>query len=180
MLAGLVIDRDRALLAAADGYTNATDLADYLVRLGVPFRDAHHQVGRLVRTAIAQDRSLEELSLETIREQAPQANQDVFTQLTVGSTLEKRSVEGGTSLSAVEDAIMRVRRMLRERAIPDHRRNMYTQRDHCLQRNTIERGRSTDEGEPCRLSGCGGRNGRTTHCGGHSHRSRHCDLGRGR
>ena len=119
MLAGLVIDRDRALLAAADGYTNATDLADYLVRLGVPFRDAHHQVGRLVRTAIAQDRSLEELSLETIREQAPQANQDVFTQLTVGSTLEKRSVEGGTSLSAVEDAIMRVRRMLRERAIPD-------------------------------------------------------------
>ena len=119
MLAGMVIDRDRALIAAAEGYTNATDLADYLVRLGVPFREAHHQVGRLVRTAIEQDRALEELSLETIREQAPKANQDVYTQLTVGATLEKRAVEGGTALSAVEDAIGRVRRMLRERAVPD-------------------------------------------------------------
>jgi argininosuccinate lyase/amino-acid N-acetyltransferase len=119
MLAGLVIDRDRALAMAADGYTNATDLADYLVRLGVPFREAHHQVGRLVRTAIAQDRSLEELSLETIREQAPRANSDVYAQLTVGATLEKRAVECGTAASAVEDAIARVRRMLRERAVAD-------------------------------------------------------------
>ncbi|MBU3684290.1 MAG: argininosuccinate lyase [Phycisphaerales bacterium] len=119
MLAGLKVDRDRALQMAAEGYTNATDLADYLVRLGVPFREAHHQVGRLVRTAIEQDRALEELPLEVIREQAPKANQDVYAQLTVGATLEKRAVEGGTAVSAVEDAIARVRRMLRERAVPD-------------------------------------------------------------
>ncbi|MFO0784318.1 MAG: N-acetyltransferase, partial [Phycisphaerales bacterium] len=97
----------------------ATDLADYLVRLGVPFREAHHQVGRLVRTAIEQDRALEELPLDVIRQQAPRAEQDVYTQLTVGATLEKRSVEGGTALSAVETAIERVRRMLRERAVAD-------------------------------------------------------------
>jgi argininosuccinate lyase/amino-acid N-acetyltransferase len=119
MLAGLKVDRDRALHMAAEGYTNATDLADYLVRLGVPFREAHHQVGRLVRTAIEQDRALEELPLEVIREQAPKANQDVYAQLTVGATLEKRAVEGGTAVSAVEDAIARVRRMLRERAVAD-------------------------------------------------------------
>jgi argininosuccinate lyase/amino-acid N-acetyltransferase len=119
MLAGLKVDRDRALHMAAEGYTNATDLADYLVRLGVPFREAHHQVGRLVRTAIEQDRALEELPLEVIREQAPKANQDVYAQLTIGATLEKRSVEGGTAVSAVEDAIARVRRMLRERAVAD-------------------------------------------------------------
>jgi argininosuccinate lyase/amino-acid N-acetyltransferase len=119
MLAGLKVDRDRALLMAAEGYTNATDLADYLVRLGVPFREAHHQVGRLVRTAIEQDRALEELPLDVIRQQAPKANQDVYAQLTVGATLEKRAVEGGTAASAVEDAIARVRRMLRERAVAD-------------------------------------------------------------
>lgn len=119
MLAGITVNRDTALRAAAEGYSNATDLADYLVRLGVPFREAHHQVGRLVRTAIEQHRALEELPLDVIRQQAPKANNDVYTQLTVGSTLEKRAVEGGTALSAVEDAIVRVRRMLRERAIPD-------------------------------------------------------------
>jgi argininosuccinate lyase/amino-acid N-acetyltransferase len=119
MLAGLKVDRDRALQMAAEGYTNATDLADYLVRLGVPFREAHHQVGRLVRTAIEQDRALEELPLDVIREQAPKANQDVYAQLTIGATLEKRAVEGGTAVSAVEDAIARVRRMLRERAVAD-------------------------------------------------------------
>jgi len=119
MLSGLAIDRDRALQMAAEGYTNATDLADYLVRLGVPFREAHHQVGRLVRTAIEQDRSLEELPLEIIRQQAPKANPDVYAQLTVDATLRKRSVEGGTAVSAVEDAIARVRRMLRERAVAD-------------------------------------------------------------
>ena len=119
MLAGLKVDRDRALVMAAEGYTNATDLADYLVRLGVPFREAHHQVGRLVRTAIEQDRALEDLPLDVIRQQAPKANQDVYAQLTVGATLEKRSVEGGTAVSAVEDAIARVRRMLRERAVAD-------------------------------------------------------------
>jgi argininosuccinate lyase/amino-acid N-acetyltransferase len=119
MLAGLKVDRDRALVMAAEGYTNATDLADYLVRLGVPFREAHHQVGRLVRTAIEQDRALEDLPLDVIRQQAPRANQDVYAELTVGATLEKRAVEGGTAVSAVEDAIARVRRMLRERAVAD-------------------------------------------------------------
>jgi argininosuccinate lyase / amino-acid N-acetyltransferase len=119
MLTGLKVNRDAALRAAAEGYTNATDLADYLVRLGVPFREAHHQVGRLVRTAIEQDRSLEDMPLEEIRKQAPRAGQDVYTALTVGATLEKRSVEGGTAPSAVEDAIARMRRMLRERAVVD-------------------------------------------------------------
>jgi argininosuccinate lyase/amino-acid N-acetyltransferase len=119
MLAGLVVNRDAALRAAAEGYTNATDLADYLVRLGVPFREAHHQVGRLVRTAIEQDRALEDLPLDVIRQQAPRAGSDVYTALTVGATLEKRAVEGGTALSAVEDAIVRVRRMLRERVVVD-------------------------------------------------------------
>jgi argininosuccinate lyase/amino-acid N-acetyltransferase len=118
MVAGIKVNRENALVAAAEGYTNATDLADYLTRLGVPFREAHHQAGRLVRKAIEAHSSLEELPLDVIREQAPRANNDVYTQLTVSATLEKRGVTGGTGPKAVESAIERVRRMLRERAIP--------------------------------------------------------------
>ena len=118
MVAGIKVNRENALVAAAEGYTNATDLADYLTRLGVPFREAHHQAGRLVRKAIEAHSALEELPIEVIREQAPRANNDVYTQLTVSATLEKRGVTGGTGPKAVESAIERVRRMLRERAIP--------------------------------------------------------------
>jgi len=118
MVAGIKVNRENALVAAAEGYTNATDLADYLTRLGVPFREAHHQAGRLVRKAIEAHSSLEELPLDVIREQAPRANNDVYTQLTVSATLEKRGVTGGTGPKAVESAIERVRRMLRERAVP--------------------------------------------------------------
>ncbi|MEY3141824.1 MAG: hypothetical protein RLY21_317, partial [Planctomycetota bacterium] len=118
MVAGIKVNRENALVAAAEGYTNATDLADYLVRLGVPFREAHHQAGRLVRKAIETDSALEELPIEVIREQAPRANSDIYTQLTVSATLEKRGVTGGTGPKAVESAIERVRRMLRERAVP--------------------------------------------------------------
>lgn len=118
MVSGLKVNRERALEAAAEGYSNATDLADYLVRLGVPFREAHHQAGRLVRQAIERHEALEELPIEVIRAQAPKANSDVYTQLTVSATLEKRAVSGGTGPKAVESAIERVRRMLRERAMP--------------------------------------------------------------
>jgi argininosuccinate lyase / amino-acid N-acetyltransferase len=118
MVAGITVNRENALLAAAEGYSNATDLADYLVRLGVPFREAHHQAGRLVRKAIETDSALEELSIEVIREQAPRANSDIYTELTVSATLEKRGSTGGTGPRAVESAIERVRRMLRERAVP--------------------------------------------------------------
>ncbi len=118
LLTGITVNRENALLAAAEGYTNATDLADYLTRLGVPFREAHHQAGRLVRKAIERDSTLEDLPLDVIREQAPRANQDVYTELTVNATLLKRQVVGGTGPKAVESAIERVRRMLRERAVP--------------------------------------------------------------
>jgi argininosuccinate lyase/amino-acid N-acetyltransferase len=71
-----------------------------------------------VRKAIEAHSALEELPIEVIREQAPRANSDVYTQLTVSATLEKRGVTGGTGPRAVESAIERVRRMLRERAVP--------------------------------------------------------------
>jgi argininosuccinate lyase/amino-acid N-acetyltransferase len=100
------------------GYSTATDLADYLVQHGVPFREAHHQVGRIVRTAIEEKRGLEELSVESLQRHAPQVETDVYTSLTIDASLRKRSVAGGTAPTAVESSLDRVRRMLRERAEP--------------------------------------------------------------
>jgi argininosuccinate lyase/amino-acid N-acetyltransferase len=116
MLAGTKVNRERTLAAALGGYSNATDLADYLVRQGVPFREAHHQVGRIVRDAIQENRNLDELSVETLQRHAPKVQKDVYIDLTVDASLRKRSVQGGTSPTSVETAIERVRRMLRERA----------------------------------------------------------------
>ncbi len=116
MLTGTKVNRERTMAAAIGGYSNATDLADYLVRQGVPFREAHHQVGRIVRDAIHEKRNLDELSVETLQRHAPKIEKDVYTSLTIGASLGKRSVEGGTAPTSVESAIERVRRMLRERA----------------------------------------------------------------
>ncbi len=116
MLLGTKVNRERTLAAALGGYSNATDLADYLVRQGVPFREAHHQVGRIVRDAIVDQKNLDQLSVETFQVHAPKVSKDVYTDLTIGASLGRRSVEGGTAPSSVESAIERVRRMLRERA----------------------------------------------------------------
>ncbi|MFO0828306.1 MAG: argininosuccinate lyase [Phycisphaerales bacterium] len=118
MLAGTKVNRERTRAAALGGYTNATDLADYLVQHGVPFREAHHQVGRIVRSAIEAHRGIEEMSVESLQRHAPKVGADVYTSLTVDASLRKRSVAGGTGPTAVESALERVRRMLRERAEP--------------------------------------------------------------
>jgi argininosuccinate lyase / amino-acid N-acetyltransferase len=118
MLAGTTVHRERTRAAALGGYSNATDLADYLVGQGVPFREAHHQVGRLVREAIEEERPLEDLSVEALRRHAPKVEQGVYAALTVDASLRRRAVAGGTAPTAVESALERVRRMLRERAEP--------------------------------------------------------------
>ncbi|MDZ4828781.1 MAG: argininosuccinate lyase [Phycisphaerae bacterium] len=118
MLAGTKVNRERTMAAALGGYSNATDLADYLVKQGVPFREAHHQVGRLVRSAIEEKLGLEELTVEALQQYAPKVGNDVYTALTVNASLRKRSTTGGTAPSSVESALDRVRRMLRERAEP--------------------------------------------------------------
>ncbi len=88
---------DRCRAAAAGSFSNATELADYLVGRGVAFRDAHHQVGQLVRVAIERECALEDLSLDQIRGVAPAAEDGVFERLTLESAVARRDVPGGTS-----------------------------------------------------------------------------------
>ncbi|MFO0832735.1 MAG: argininosuccinate lyase [Phycisphaerales bacterium] len=112
IFAGITVRKDACERAARSGHTNATELADYLVSKGVPFRDAHDQVGRLVRAAIGRNLNLEALPLETLREHAPACGPDVFPALTPQAALAKREVPGGTGPAAVGEAIRSARASL--------------------------------------------------------------------
>lgn len=102
---GLQLRRERAAAASIAGYANATELADHLVRQGMPFRDAHHVVGRLVRFAIDEGVELQGLSLEQLRSVAPSIDERVYEALTVEAALARRDVLGGASPRRVREAI---------------------------------------------------------------------------
>ncbi|MCY4564553.1 MAG: argininosuccinate lyase, partial [Gammaproteobacteria bacterium] len=96
--------------AAVEGFTTATDLADYLVRKGEPFRDAHAAVGRAVAHAVEQGTSLDALPLETLRALAgPGVDADVFDVLDVDGSVAAREHVGGTAPEAVSRAIAAAR-----------------------------------------------------------------------
>ncbi len=90
---------------AAGGFTNATDAADYLVKKGMPFRQAHETTGRMVLDCLKQNRALLDLSLEEMRAYSPLFDQDVYEALSILTCVEQRRVPGGPAPQAVEDAI---------------------------------------------------------------------------
>ena len=109
MLETLTFRVDRMLHAAGAFYSTATDLADYLVRKGLPFREAHDIVGRAVREGIAQSKELGELSLEELKRFSPLIEKDVYGALSVESSLRARAVTGGTAPDAVARALAQAR-----------------------------------------------------------------------
>ncbi|MCS6210625.1 argininosuccinate lyase [Shewanella baltica] len=105
VLSGLEVNRPNALLAAQQGYANSTELADYLVSKGMPFREAHHVVGEVVVAAIAKQIPLEEFSLAELKTFAAIIEDDVYPNLTIEACLAKRDVLGGTALPQIQQAI---------------------------------------------------------------------------
>ncbi len=116
VLAALVpamrVHRERMREAAGRGYTTATDLADYLVRKGLPFRDAHEVVGRAVRHAIDIGRDLGELELSELRRFSEAIGADVYAVLTLEGSVAARDHVGGTAPAQVRAAVARARRRL--------------------------------------------------------------------
>ena len=112
MLGTLECRRERMREAARLGYMTATDLADYLVRKAVPFRDAHEAVGRAVRRAVETDRDLSEMSLEELRTFSPVVENDVFEVLTLDGSVAARNHLGGTAPAQVRAAIVRAKAKL--------------------------------------------------------------------
>ncbi len=102
---GIKVNALRTLEAAKQGYSNATELADYLVAKGIPFREAHHIVGVAVVAAIGKGVALEELSLAELQQFSPLIEQDVYPILTIESCLEKRCALGGVSPKQVAHAL---------------------------------------------------------------------------
>jgi argininosuccinate lyase len=96
MLAEIEFDRERMAAAASDELIAATDVADQLVRQGVPFREAHGIVGGLVRDAVERGKSLSELTLEELRERSPELDDSYYEVLERSSWLESKRIEGGT------------------------------------------------------------------------------------
>ncbi|EKF9400291.1 argininosuccinate lyase [Vibrio cholerae] len=102
---GIKVNAARTLEAAKQGYSNATELADYLVAKGIPFREAHHIVGVAVVAAIGKGVALEELSLAELQQFSSLIEQDVYPILTIESCLEKRCALGGVSPKQVAHAV---------------------------------------------------------------------------
>ncbi len=91
--------------AASKGFLNATDLADYLVMKGVPFREAHSSVGQAVSYALDNRKELEELTLEELKKFSGFINDDIFDILTVDKMIDRRKSAGGTATANVQAAI---------------------------------------------------------------------------
>ncbi|WP_171165343.1 argininosuccinate lyase [Usitatibacter palustris] len=112
MLGGLTVNAERMRAALSEGYATATDLADYLVRKGLPFRDAHEVVAKAVKTAEAAGKDLAELSLPELKAFSPLVGDDVLKFLTPEGSVASRSHIGGTAPTAVRAAIARARSRL--------------------------------------------------------------------
>ena len=115
MMAELKFNPERMRRAAEGGYTLATDLADYLVAKGIPFRQAHGVVAELSRHAQTQGKPFQKLSLEEYRRFSSRFDQDVY-QITVESSLAARDLPGGTAPRQVEAALGKARRWLKEQS----------------------------------------------------------------
>ena len=100
--------------AALQGYATATDLADYLVKKGLPFRDAHEAVAHAVRACDDAGCDLSEMSLDQLRAFSPLVGDDVFAVLTLEGSVAARDHVGGTAPRQVRAAIARVRKQLEE------------------------------------------------------------------
>jgi argininosuccinate lyase len=109
MLSGISFDRERLAAAAADELIAATDVADLLVRRGVPFRQSHGIVAGLVRDTLAAGKSLSELSREELAAHSPELDDKFYALLSQRAWLESKVSEGGTALPRVREQLARAR-----------------------------------------------------------------------
>jgi argininosuccinate lyase len=114
MMGHLTCRRERMAAAARQGFSTATDLADYLVRRGIPFRDAHEIVGKAVALGVREGRDLSELTLEELRGFSDRIESDVYAVLSLEGSVAARNHLGGTAPAQVRAAIARARARIAE------------------------------------------------------------------
>ena len=112
MVPNMQVHASRMYEAARKGFATATDLADYLVRKGVPFRDAHEIVGKAVRYGVEKDKDLSDMTLEELRQFSQTIDADVFTVLTLEGSVAARNHLGGTAPAQVRAQVALARERL--------------------------------------------------------------------
>ena len=112
MASGITVKPEAMRAAALQGYATATDLADYLVKKGLPFRDAHEAVAKAVRACEQRSCDLVDLSIAELREFSPLIDEDIFSVLTLEGSVAARNHPGGTAPAQVVEAIKRARSRL--------------------------------------------------------------------
>ena len=112
MLRGIKVNKEAMRAAATEGFATATDLADYLVKKGTPFRDAHEVVALAVRHAVDKGCDLSDLPLAELQKFSPQIAEDVYQVITLEGSLASRNHIGGTAPAQVKQAIARARKTL--------------------------------------------------------------------
>ena len=96
------VKKDNMKKSASGGFTNATDVADYLVKKGMAFRSAHEVVGRIVLYCIDKDIAIDDLTLKEFKEFSPIFEEDIYKAIDLLTCVEERSVIGGPSSSSVK------------------------------------------------------------------------------
>jgi len=109
MIGEMEVNAESMRIAAARGFSTATDVADYCVRKGIPFRNAHEIVGRTVRYCIEQGKDIPELTLEEFRQFSEAIDDDIYDFVTLEASVNARRATGGTAREAVEREIARAR-----------------------------------------------------------------------
>jgi argininosuccinate lyase len=112
MMGGITVKPEAMRSAALQGYATATDLADYLVKKGLPFRDAHEAVALAVRYAEKRGCDLAELKLDELQQFSALIADDIYAVLTLEGSLAARNHIGGTAPQQVEAAVARARKLL--------------------------------------------------------------------
>ncbi|PVZ70329.1 argininosuccinate lyase [Pelagibaculum spongiae] len=114
MVPALQVKKESMYEAARRGYSTATDLADYLVRKGVAFRDSHEIVGKSVAYGIEQNKDLSEMSLQELQQFSDEISEDIFDVLTLEGSVAARNHIGGTAPAQVRAAVIRGQKRLQE------------------------------------------------------------------
>ena len=114
MIATISFNKENMEKSAKNGFTNATDAADYLVNNGVPFRDAHGIVGRLVLYCIDKNISLDEMTLEEYQSISPVFKEDIYEAISMKNCVEKRNIIGAPGASAMEQVLALHKKYLEE------------------------------------------------------------------
>ncbi|MDT8902637.1 argininosuccinate lyase [Anaeroselena agilis] len=125
MVRGMKVNAPRMLAAADEDFTNATDMADYLVKKGLPFRQAHEVSGKSVRYCLEKDKKLTDLSLAELKEFSPLFEEDILEAIKVETCVAARNSYGGTSPSQVKEALAGGREALKRQLawLDTHRKN---------------------------------------------------------